>query len=37
MRHHPDRFKGKVAVVTGAAQGIGQMVAVTAKEAVEWL
>ena len=33
MRHHPDRFKGKVAVVTGAAQGIGQMVAVNlAKE-----
>src|SRR6516162_7250300 len=33
MRHHPDRFKGKVAVVTGAAQGIGRMVAVNlAKE-----
>jgi dihydroxycyclohexadiene carboxylate dehydrogenase len=33
MMHHPDRFKGKVAVVTGAAQGIGRMVAVNlAKE-----
>lgn len=33
MRHHPDRFKGKVAVVTGAAQGIGRMVGVNlAKE-----
>src|SRR5262249_14687926 len=30
---HPDRFKGKVAVVTGAAQGIGRTVAVNlAKE-----
>jgi len=33
MMHHPDRFKGKVAVVTGAAQGIGRTVAVNlAKE-----
>ena len=33
MMHHPDRFKGKVAVVTGAAQGIGRIVAVNlAKE-----
>jgi dihydroxycyclohexadiene carboxylate dehydrogenase len=33
MMHHPDRFKGKAAVVTGAAQGIGRMVAVNlAKE-----
>ncbi|MCQ9191776.1 SDR family NAD(P)-dependent oxidoreductase, partial [Escherichia coli] len=30
---HPNRFKGKVAVVTGAAQGIGRTVAVNlAKE-----
>jgi len=28
MMHHPDRFKNKVAVVTGAAQGIGRAVAV---------
>ena len=33
MMFHPDRFKGKVAVVTGAAQGIGRSVAVNlAKE-----
>ena len=33
MMHHPERFKGKVAVVTGAAQGIGRTVAVNlAKE-----
>ena len=33
MMHHPDRFRGKVAVVTGAAQGIGRSVAVNlAKE-----
>ena len=33
MMLHPDRFKGKVAVVTGAAQGIGRTVAVNlAKE-----
>jgi dihydroxycyclohexadiene carboxylate dehydrogenase len=33
MMHHPDRFTGKVAVVTGAAQGIGRSVAVNlAKE-----
>ena len=33
MMHHPDRFKGKAAVVTGAAQGIGRAVAVNlAKE-----
>jgi dihydroxycyclohexadiene carboxylate dehydrogenase len=28
MKHHPHRFKDKVAVVTGSAQGIGKMVAV---------
>jgi dihydroxycyclohexadiene carboxylate dehydrogenase len=28
MMHHPGRFGGKVAVVTGAAQGIGRTVAV---------
>ncbi len=33
MMHHPGRFGGKVAVVTGAAQGIGRTVAVNlAKE-----
>src|SRR3954452_19385214 len=33
MMHHPDRFKGKVVVVTGAKQGIGRTVAVNlAKE-----